>query len=493
MQDCADEAAREKGSMVKGGIFRKKPVFLLVDFHYGVAQANRAMLRQLGCKTHMICGSGHYLQLEWRAHRRRRHVVRWHHILKARVSAHAAHWVDRLFLLFYPPFADYLAGAFLQASYKIEGVNPQIAWHDEYMRQHFLRHPLIRKWVAASDYVLCTFPPKIAHIAVWLAQHEGKRVFFLGGHRFNIHLRSQEDNAEWKAALRRLASDAAHIVAVYGAYEERYTQYFLPDISVQRFPLAMSHIPLIPLKKRAAWRPLRRRPSVPSARPPAERAVWLYDNYAYGGHHPLFEPLKEAAHNAADLRAANIRFYARAELLAHKTLHGDTDKFLAMLAQCHAIVVFPYSAYSILFCELYEMNIPMFIPSDAFLLRLSEAGRQVVPDRTLFPMYCTKEIYREMEPQDNPQTSPNSYELSALRQWLPLMEHFQRGNMQRFESVEDLFRQLVSLDRAAVADAMRKENLQRRHEARQIWRQAIARSWQHPAPPRARPSQELSP
>ena len=98
-----------------------------------------------------------------------------------------------------------------------------------------------------------------------------------------------------------------------------------------------------------------------------------------------------------------------------------------------------------------------------------------------------------MEPHDNPQTSPNSYELSALRQWLPLMEQCQRRNMQRFESIEDLFRQLVSLDRAAVADAMRKENLQRRHDARQIWQQAIARSWRHPAPQRARPSQEGSP
>lgn len=446
----------------------KKPVFLLLDFHYGFWQTNHAMLRQLGYKTHTICGSGHYLLFEWRGHSWRKHFVRWHQSAKAALPARFAHWADRLFVWFYPHFADYLRGAFLQASYQIEGVQPQAAYHDSYAREQFLRHPLIRKSLAASDYVVCSFPPKLAYIAVWLAQHAGKRVFLLAGHRFNAHLRTHEDNAAWKEALRRLASEPHHIVSVYSTYEARYMRHFLPQLKFQTFPLAMMHI--------AAPKPRRRQ------RQASERKVLLYDNYGYDGRHPLFAPLRQQADAAPNLRAAGIRFYLRHELFAEAKRDLAPGRFLARLAQCHAIVCFPYSAYSLLFCEFYELNLPLFIPSEAYLLRLAQADARVVQDRALFPFYCSEDAYHKMEPQDTPPQSPNSYHAQALRAWLPQMEYFQRRNIQRFDSIEDLFDKLVQLNRAETQAAMHEENLQRRQEARTLWRRAIAHSWQHAAP-----------
>jgi len=71
-------------------------------------------------------------------------------------------------------------------------------------------------------------------------------------------------------------------------------------------------------------------------------------------------------------RALIIDGHVGCQLWQQATLEAagaEAAVLLADLARHAAVVVFPYSAYSISMAELYEMNMPFFVPSVEVLLR----------------------------------------------------------------------------------------------------------------------------
>lgn len=170
--------------------------------------------------------------------------------------------------------------------------------------------------------------------------------------------------------------------------------------------------------------------------------------------------------------ASGLRFAGIRELYSEYTYQD--------LVQHPAIVIFPYSAYSMSMIECYEMNIPMFVPSPRLLL-----SGQLLDDVSLYPFYATK---RQMRKADTPHPnsphahSPNSYEYVDREYWLQFHYCFQKRNIITWDSPEDLLYKIRHTNLAQVSQRMREENAQADAEHLQAWSKLIASLPKRPSP-----------
>lgn len=412
----------------------RSPVFLLLDFHYGLWKTNKASLEGLGYRTLSMCGSGHYLYLE---------------IFRS---------------LFHLLTADYRRGHCLRMNYRWLSSSPKLLRSQslaEYSRacaESLVSNKRVAAALKKCDYIVCSFPPSLLLLAHELAQRYGKRIFLICGHRFHIHLRTAADVACMKQLLQELADDQANIIAVYGDYEAHYMRYFMPELSFHSLPLTAPHIPLSP-------------PSPPTALP---LQFMLHGSPGWGNRHPIFAPL--CAHH----RASKLRFHHHRQdlkkIVGRRGLLPDVYP-MSLAEHFHGVVCSPYSAYAISVCELLELNIPVFAPSPQFLIEVSKQHRAIVEDRAVFDCYCDQQTYNSMEADGNEHISPNSYHPEALKIWLPRMEIYQRKHTIVFDSIHELLDRLEDFSYNEVSAAMLEENRIRRQAAQQQWRMLIDDAW----------------
>jgi len=134
-----------------------------------------------------------------------------------------------------------------------------------------------------------------------------------------------------------------------------------------------------------------------------------------------------------------------------------------------ATVLFPYSVFSISMIEMYEMNIPMFVPSKELLL---ETG--IMNDVSVFPCYGS---YEDMKSIDVPSCtrSPNSTDIEDKNYWLDFAYFNTKQNIIVWDSPEDLFQKLCSTNLNEVSSKMKEENRQHREKQLHNWKTLLAR------------------
>jgi hypothetical protein len=85
------------------------------------------------------------------------------------------------------------------------------------------------------------------------------------------------------------------------------------------------------------------------------------------------------------------------------------------IAEHSAVIVFPYSAYSISLAELIQLGLPLIIPSDSWMIR-----NNMLVDVRLYPLYGREKIIRRGDQVLAPSGSLNSCSDKEFEEWLQL-------------------------------------------------------------------------
>jgi hypothetical protein len=150
-----------------------------------------------------------------------------------------------------------------------------------------------------------------------------------------------------------------------------------------------------------------------------------------------------------------------------KSLYPNDQATMENLAGHPAVLINPYSAFSISMVELYHLNIPFFVPDDSLLVN-------AMGDVRLHPIYQNKEAVARLEkeyPVDSSgyPYSPNDESPYAQRYWLQFMFFNQVKHAQHWKDSEDLFRKLYLNDLRQLHDDMQTENAQLFSEQLKVW------------------------
>jgi hypothetical protein len=138
---------------------------------------------------------------------------------------------------------------------------------------------------------------------------------------------------------------------------------------------------------------------------------------------------------------------------------------LNQLAEHRAIVIFPYAVMSYSIIDFYIANLPIFVPS----ISLMSKPKKCIFDRSIrYEAYCgnVKDIASNRSKHS---FSPNSDEDADYEYWVQYADYYQWPFVTVFDSVEDLFFKLKTLDLKQISENMRKFNKYRETDLLDKW------------------------
>jgi len=140
-------------------------------------------------------------------------------------------------------------------------------------------------------------------------------------------------------------------------------------------------------------------------------------------------------------------------------------------------------SYSIV--DFYAINMPIFVPSAEFLIKLNILGERRLQSESCRGMPDPITFDRQLE--NNLSTthpfSPNSDDYSALKYWLQFADYYVWPFVTVFDSFEDLIEKLKAADLPAISRKMKAHNLVRETDLLNNWcrlTRAIAKSPETP-------------
>ena len=304
-------------------------------------------------------------------------------------------------------------------------------WPADRVREEFAWNPELK----GLRFALASFPPsRIEALAKLPAQ---VRLILNVGHRIHIHV-SSERLEEITEAVRAMASDPRYVLATMSEYDYHYTKYYT-GIELHRLPVVCAHLAPALLDGPYA---------------PANRTVLI------GPSHNL-DTIIGFDNDLAELNRLSTEYAARNGFEPYtfefiKKVYPGNTASPENLARHPAVLMNPYSAFSISMVELYQMNLPFFVPSDELLV-------DRMGDVRLHPIYQKQEAVDALE-RRHPVAgtgyaySPNDPSPDAQRIWLKHMYFNQVENAQRWSTPEELFDKLYRTDLAALHSRMKAEN-----------------------------------
>ena len=285
------------------------------------------------------------------------------------------------------------------------------------------------------DIILCSFPPKIIDI---FNNVKCKYPKILNcGHRLHIYSKNDKD---FLINLKKKIKNNEIILCSMSIYDTEYIKHYL-DINPIELYVTCCYLPNIkftPNKREILIAPV--------------NAVNL------NPFNTVNEMNQFALNNGFDLQFAKI-----------KDLYSNYD--FSDLLNHRACVLFPYSAFSIYMVEMYELNIPMFVPSKKFIIEYN-----LMQDVCLFPYYCSND---EMLNVDIPNInsphkySPNSYNREDRDYWLNYSYFYNKKNVIIWDSIYDLFIKLINTNFQEVSYNMSVENDEFRNKQINNWENLI--------------------
>jgi hypothetical protein len=315
-------------------------------------------------------------------------------------------------------------------------------WTAEQARADFSRQAGLRK----LRHALCSFPP--SRIEALAKLPATVRLILNIGHRIHIDV-APARLEEITEAVRAMASDPRYVLATMSEYDYHYTKYYT-GVELLRLPVVCAHLAPVLLDGPYA---------------PANRIVLIGPSHNLDTIIGFDNDLAELNRLSAEYAARN-GFEPYTFEFIKKVYPGNTAS-PENLARHPAVLMNPYSAFSISMVELYQMNLPFFVPSDELLV-------DRMGDVRLYPIYQKQEAVDELD-RRHPAGgtgypfSPNDTCPDAQRLWLKHMYFNQVRNAQRWSTPEELFDQLYRTDLAALHGRMKAENQRLFAEQAKAW------------------------
>ena len=314
--------------------------------------------------------------------------------------------------------------------------------------QQLQRDPILR----ATNMALCSFPP--VRVLELMRLPERVRLLVNIGHRIHIH------SFGWNLVsltrrFEELMRDPRLQWACMSRFDVEYTRYYIGGAPLRQLDVACMHLPQV----------LRQRTYAPK-----NRVVLIGPSHQEGPVPGLasIEDLNRLSRKRAQ-QLGREPFTFSTIRNAYPAGQATADR----LAQHPAVVMAPYSAFSISMVELYQLNLPAFFPTDGLLV-------DAMQDVRLHPIYQRRLWVERLDRQfaERAQSlgyrySPNSPHPDAQRYWLQHMYFNQVRNAQRFDSTDSLLQQLYGQDLATLSAAMQTENNALLTQQTQLWRKQM--------------------
>ncbi len=315
-------------------------------------------------------------------------------------------------------------------------------WDQKKIGEEFNKNP---HW-GRLKYALSSFPP--SYIATLEKLPSQVNLILNIGHRIHICL-SAKHLTDFTKRIIEMKEDPRFTIATMSEYDFHYMRYYT-GLEPLRLPVISQHIS----------QKLRDTPYAPR-----NRIVLI------GPSHNT-STIIGFNNNLAQLNRLSAAFAARYGLKPYtfsfiKALYPDDQATVENLAKHPAVLMNPYSAFSISMIELYHLNIPFFVPDDSLLIN-------AMGDVRLHPLYHSKEAVAILENEYPVSSSgypysPNDESPEAQRYWLKFMFFNQVKNAQHWSTPEDLFRKLYLNDLSKIHDDMQAENAELFREQLYVW------------------------
>lgn len=283
------------------------------------------------------------------------------------------------------------------------------------------------------DTILVSFPP--AFISNFINIKTKFPKILNCGHRLQIHT----DNT-FLTKCKELIDKGEIILCSMSNYDTEYIKHYL-GISPIELYVTCCHIP-----KHITYNPIR-------------SEIIISPVHA----HNLY-PFKDIYH--MNFSAKEMGFNITFSFV--NSLYGEYK--YEDLCNHQACILFPYSAFSISMVEMYELNIPMFVPSKNILL---DKNSTLMNDTKLYPCYHSEQKMKEFDiPHVNSPhlLSPNSYEEKDSDYWFNYTYFYTRENVILWDNPKDLFEKLISTNFKNVSDKMKNENKKYREIQLNNWK-----------------------
>ena len=434
----------------------------LINYHSGSIAINEALFEVLGHKVTSIT----YLQIRLRhpySHPELRHKI----MRKVNRAFITLRKILRLFKpslttggLYPPPLAVYrlllLVGLLKDEDYIAVVMFKTFRFLSKNLPQQQLEHfsqscssdPVFRRFFRDIDFIATSFPPRLTHIARIFSDRFNLRLIILSGHRFNLNVHSPDENEMLKKNLLEARQNSRHILASASLYDLMYTQHYL---NVKPEPLFNFSFYI-----------------TQKVEQPDNNIVLLGPVNAR--NHPVITTYKKNITHAYEL------FCDRNSLTPKFTFRFIRNVYpiryeLNQLARHPAVVILPYSVFSVSQEELYDLNIPYFVPSVDFLIQSGMMNDRVLYD----PGYISLDSYKSMESDFEDDGSPNCKSEAAQRKWLPYSSCYQKENAIIFDNLTDLAQKIHTIDQDGdrLRQKMYLENVKRRDESLKLWSKVL--------------------
>lgn len=276
-------------------------------------------------------------------------------------------------------------------------------------------------------HVLCSFPPIRVEDFNNIPSHV--KIILNIGHRIHINMKSN-DYEFFTNKLIEYSKNNRYILATMSEYDYQYVKYYC-NLDLIKLYVTCLHIP-----KELNYNP--------------KNNVILI-----GPTHNTDKIL--GFYNLEDINRKSILYskkYNKPTYLFNfiKSVYPNTS--LKDLANHRAVLIFPYSAFSISMIEIYQLNIPVICPNNELL-------NGNMNDVKLYPLYNNniESVYQFDKKYKKDIPSPNSLDKQDELYWTKYMYFNQVENMLRYNNNEQLFEIIYNTDFNNVNKKMITENV----------------------------------
>lgn len=276
-------------------------------------------------------------------------------------------------------------------------------------------------------HVLCSFPPK--RVEDFKNIPDNIKIILNIGHRIHIHLNPNQYKYFTNKIIEYSKNDR-YILASMSEYDFQYVKYYT-NIETLKLYVASFHLP-----KEINYNPNN-------------------NTILIGPSHNTDTIIN--FNNLQDLNQQSIAYAKinnKQPFLFNfiKNLYPHTN--FINIVNHPAVLLFPYSAFSISMVELYQSNIPMLVPSKEML-------KGKMNDVKLYPLYNNniKSIEDfDIEYNKKDISSPNSFNLNDELYWIDFMYFNKLNNILKYNNNDELFHIIYNNNFKDISNKMKIEN-----------------------------------
>jgi len=150
---------------------------------------------------------------------------------------------------------------------------------------------------------------------------------------------------------------------------------------------------------------------------------------------------------------------------------------MADLCKYQGIVVLPYQVSTISILEFYRLNIPLFFPSKALLVKWHSLDPELLWERIYgWPSVPWSTLQSPMHSQAAI-PNPNDNTPESFSYWINFCDWYNFPHIQLFDSVEQLLKMLDTVNLADISSEMEHYNINERNELKEFWKGLLEKTF----------------